>query len=282
MKKRKLFHQAVNAAAEKAGIDGKLPDQIDLNFTKKLKANGLLGIILAVCVFIFSASAYLYNSIPKTAAKIGSAFGNVTGLAAGSFQASLDVPDTNNRSAEDTVSPEETKAVIESFAHECGVLEVMRTDVKFADLYNTEDTWYSLSQKSAKTVCTADLSQAEYDPQTNTLTIPAIDISLELGEAETLAQYTASEAENKDISYTGTISSEIYDQESARQYLMNDSVFMDHLRQSAEEKILSILGVLLGEETEIHFEWKEPEIPEPVYEEPAEEAYTEEGGTVYE
>lgn len=130
MKKKELLNKAVNAAAQKAGIDGKMPDKIDVNFTKRLKADGFWGIILAIAVFIFSASAWLYNSIPKTSTSIGDAFGKVTGLAAGSFQAALDVPDTQKA--------ELTKEAAEAFAHDCGQLEIMRSEIQFLNLYSSE------------------------------------------------------------------------------------------------------------------------------------------------
>lgn len=261
MKKKEILNKAINAAAEKAGIDGKMPDKIDVNFTKRLKADGFWGIILAIAVFIFSASAWLYNSIPKTSTSIGSAFGKVTGLAAGSFQAALDVPDTQKA--------ELTKEAAEAFAHDCGQLEIMRSEIQFLNLYSSEDTWYSLNSRNAEAVFTVDLSQAEYDG--NTLSIPEIDIALTLAEeSETPGQYTASQSEDPSSVYTASVTSAAASSEEALATLRNDSAFMDPLRQRTEEKIKGLFKALFGEETEISISWKE------VIEDVTEEEYSEE------
>ena len=261
MKKKEILNKAINAAAEKAGIDGKMPDKIDVNFTKRIKADGFWGIILAIAVFVFSSSAWLYNSIPKTSTSIGDAFGKVTGLAAGSFQAALDVPDTQKA--------ELTKEAAEAFAHDLGCLEIMRSKIQFIDLFNTEDTWYSLHGRNAEAVFTADLSQAEYDG--GTLSIPEIDISLTLAEeSETLAQYTAAQNDNPAASYTASVTSPAASSQEALAALRNDSAFMDPLKQRAQEKISGLFKVLFGEDTEISISWKE------VIEDAAEEDFTEE------
>ena len=257
MNRKKLLNKAVNAAAGKMGIDGKMPDKIDVNFTKKLKASGFLGVILAVTVFIFSTSAWLYNSIPKTATSIGDAFGKLTGLAAGSFQAGLDVPDSQSIFAEGK-SEEEIKTAIDSFAKECGKLEVMRSLIPFAELENSDDTYYSLSGYTAEAVFSVDLSEAEFEG--NTLTVPAIDIDLSMNEeSETFAEYTADESENTSASFTASRTSDITSQEEALQALKEDSGFMDSLRLHTEEKIKTLLKAMLGEETDISISWKEEE-----------------------
>lgn len=261
MKKKEILNKAINAAAEKAGIDGKMPDKIDVNFTKRLKADGFWGIILAIAVFVFSSSAWLYNSIPKTSTSIGDAFGKVTGLAAGSFQAALDVPDTQKA--------ELTKEAAEEFAHDLGRLEIMRSKIQYMDLYNTEDTWYSLNGRNAEAVFTVDLSQAEYDG--TALSVPEIDISLAMAEeGETIAQYTASQSEDTASSYTASLTSPAASSEEALAALRNDRAFMDPLKQRAQEKISGLFKVLFGEDTEISISWKE------VIEDVTEEEYSEE------
>ena len=257
MNRKKLLNKAVNAAAGKMGIDGKMPDKVDVNFTKKLKASGFLGVILAITVFIFSTSAWLYNSIPKTATSIGSAFGKLTGLAAGSFQAGLDVPDSQSIFAKGK-SEEEIKTAVETFAHECGKLEVMRCIIPFATLENSDDAYYSLSGYTAEALCTVDLSEAKFEG--NTLTVHAIDIDLSMNEeSETFAEYTAAESENSQTSFTASRASDVSSKEEALAALKEDSAFMDSLHTHAEGKIKTLLKAILGEETEINISWKEEE-----------------------
>lgn len=261
MKKKELLNKAVNAAAAKAGIDGKMPDKIDVNFTKKLRADGFWGIILAVTVFVFSVSVWLYNSIPKTSASIGDAFGKVTGLAAGSFQAALDVPDTQKA--------ELTKEAAEAFVHELGMLEIMRSKIQFVDLVSSEDTYYSLNGRSAEAVFTVDLSRAEYEG--GTLSVPEIDISIAMAEEnDTLAQYTSSQSEDPSSAYTASVLSPAASSEEALAALRNDSAFMDSLKQRAQEKISGLFKMLFTEDAEISISWKE------VTEDDAEEDFTEE------
>lgn len=258
MKRNKLVNKAVNAAAGKMGIDGKMPDQIDLNFTKRLKASGFLGVILAFCVFVFTASVYLYNNIPKTAASIGTALGNITGVSTGSFQASLDAPDAVKAPGMEGHSKEEIKTVMDAFLKNSESLEIMRTDMKFVNLSNTEDTYYSLVQRSAEAVFFVDFKEAEYEADSNTLKLPEIRIDLQMKEAsETLAEYTKTEETKEGV--TGTLTSDASSAEEAVRQLKEDTSFMRELESHAEAQLTELFKAMLDEETEIHVSWKSGE-----------------------
>lgn len=258
MKKKNITVKGVQDAAGKMGIDVKLPDQIEIEVPKKIKFNGFLGFILAITMLIFGGSVYAYNSIPKSASSIGNTIGTLTGKAVGSLHALQDAEDAVDEGKEAGRSAEDTKAAIDGFMQNCGQLQVMRADMKFVNLNNNADNYITLMQKTGDAVFTVDLAQATYNQETETLTVPDIDIRLDLSDSsEKLAEYEKSffsgDAADGVI---GTINSEVKTTEQAILELKNDSALMGQIREKSKEQIALMLYSLLGNDIKVQGAWE--------------------------
>lgn len=260
-KKSNITVKAVENAAGKMGLDVKLPEEIEIEVPKKIKFNGLLGFILAVTLIIFGGSLYMYNSIPKTASSIGNTLGTATGWAVGSLQAALDAPEAVETGIEEGRSAQDTKATVDGFLQNCGQLQVMRADSKFVNLNNNANNYITLMKKTGDAVFTVNLLEAKFDPDKKVLTIPDIEIRLDMNDStEILAEYDKGIfGGNAGDGIIGTLNSEVKTTQEAILELKHDSSLMGQIREKSKARIQQLIYSLLNEEIKVQGVWESGE-----------------------